>query len=156
MSKQFIKYKALLEGNTLTERDILNLKKLLNGYSRTSTTKEERDELQRIMYDHIDEHGGYELTAEQTKKGIDWLRDQWKTQRGIERKNNPFGYREEDVLEHFSRFLFEGFYDDTRAWDSDYHNYLPIWGVFGGNGSYFQYYMGRGTGYNGGLVQIIG
>lgn len=153
-SRQFMKYKAILEGDTLTERDILNLKRLLNGYSRTSTTEEERKQLERIMYDHIDDKGGYMLTPEQTEKGIKWLLNEWKTPRGVERKNNPFGYREEEVLEHFAHFMFEGFYDAGTY--SQYHNYIPLWGVYSKKYGYFQYYMQAGTGYNGGSVSIIG
>lgn len=156
MSKQFQKYKAILERDILTEREILNLKRLFNGYSRTSVTPEEKQQLEQIMYDHIDEHDGYNLTPEQTAKGIAWLKNEWKTPRGIERKNNPFGYREQEAIENFDHFMFEGFYDASRVYDRQYHNYLPLWGVYSTSGAAFQYYMARGSGYNGGSVAIVG
>lgn len=158
MSKQFEKYAAVIKSGTVTERDILNLKKLLNGWSNTSTTPEERKQLNDMIWDA----DGLKLTAEQTEKGINWLRNQWKTPRGVERLHNPFGYRETDVLENFSHFTFVGFYDDARVWnDNDKHNYQPIYDVFGkpdadGDTGCFQYYMARGSGYNGGSVEIIG
>jgi hypothetical protein len=157
-SRQFVKYRDIIKSGTVTERDILNLKKLLNGYSKSSTTPEERKTLNDMIWDA----DGLKLTPEQTAKGIAWLRNQWKTPRGIERKHNPFGYREEEILENFSHFTFVGFYDNANFYMSKdgYHNYQPIYDVWGklddGSTSCFQYYMARGSGYNGGSVEIIG
>lgn len=159
-SKQFVRYGSLIRSGKLTERDILNLKRLLNGWSRTSVTTEEKEDLNNLLWEQIDNEG-ITLTPEQTEKGIKWLRDQWKTPRGIERKHNPFGYREEEILDNFSHFTFEGFYDDANYYMSrdGHHNYLPIYGVHGkladDSTSSFDYYMARGTGYNGGSVEII-
>lgn len=151
-SKQFRKYKSIIDGGKITEQEVRNLQKLLNGWSKSSTTLEERDYLNDLIWNA----DGLTLTAEQTAKGIKWLRDQWKTPRGQIRKHNPFGYREEAALETFTHFTFVGFYDLARVHlDDGRHQYTPIWDVFGADG-YFQYYMARGGGYNGGSVEIIG
>jgi hypothetical protein len=55
------------------------------------------------------------LTKEQNKKGYDWLMDLWKTPKGKERKNNPFGYREQSVLEDFDQMYFMDWYAPGRS-----------------------------------------
>jgi len=91
------------------------------------------------------------ITPEQTKKGLDWLMNKWKTPRGIERKNNPFGYREESILETFKEFRFNSFHDNVNYTQSQMgmHNYQPIYDVIGEDGI-FQYYVELG------LPKIIG
>lgn len=158
MSKQFEKYAAIIRGDVITEREISNLKKLLNGYSATSTTITERKRLEIMIWAKYDD-GGLELTAEQTAKGIKWLLSKWKTPRGVERKNSPFGYREQETLEHFTHFKFLYFYDLSTAYQTraGHHNYQPVYGVYSTDApSNFEYYMQRTTGYNGGEVEIIG
>lgn len=92
------------------------------------------------------------ITPEQTQKGLDWLKDQWKTPFGVERKNNPFGYREEQIIENFDHFTFEGFYEmaNYEAVKMGIHNYVPLYEVHARDGSSFQYYV------NGGEVSIVG
>lgn len=86
------------------------------------------------------------LTEEQDLKGITFLNNLWKTPKGVERKNNPFGYREQAVLESFKYFEFAGTYDAGNR----YHSfYVPLYNCNGTEGS-FQYY------YAGGQINIIG
>lgn len=74
--------------------------------------------------------------AEQSQKGIDWLLDQWRTPTGKERKNNPFGTREQKVLENFSHFTLSGFWDDGNGY---HHNYKPVYTVHATDDSCFEY-----------------
>lgn len=46
----------------------------------------------------IEEKGIIEVTGEQSAKGFKWLYNLYKTPIGKERKNNPFGYRENGEL----------------------------------------------------------
>jgi hypothetical protein len=85
------------------------------------------------------------LTAEQNKKGIEFLLNLWKTPIGVERKNNPFGYCEQKVLETFENFRFIGFYD---AGNYSRSFYVPLYECNGEEGS-FEYY------YSGGEVNIV-
>jgi hypothetical protein len=87
-----------------------------------------------------------ELCEDQVKKGYDWLVDQWKSVTGKERKNNPFGYREQAILENFNTITFWGYYDAGNAWRS---YYLPLYLVSGDNTT-FEYYV------SGGEIHIIG
>ena len=83
---------------------------------------------------------------EDTKQGIDYLLNQWKTPNGKERLNNPFGYREQEVLENFEYFEFAGTYN---AGNYGHTFHVPLWNVIGRDGS-FQYYM------SGGEINIVG
>lgn len=115
----------------ITEREILLLKKRANAGEKEAAFWPEE---------------ALSMTPEQTEKGIAWLRDQWKTPRGVVRKNNPFGYREEEAIETFERFTFDGLYD---AGNVHHSFYLPVYTVHGKESS-FQYYV------SGGIPRIIG
>jgi hypothetical protein len=124
--------------NTITEKQI-------NLIGRRLNNEKPLGELSDLHNKAINE--GLRLSAEQERKGLDWLLDQWKTPKGKERKNNPFGYREEDVLENFACIRYDGHTDAGNAWHSWY---APIYTVIDKNDSAFQYYI------QGGLIQIIG
>lgn len=118
----------------LTEREILLLKTRLN--------RGEEVDLSSIY-----NSDGFAITEEQTKKGYDWLMNQWKTPRGVERKNNPFGFREEDILDNFYRFEITGFHNIGNR----YHDYYtPAYEVIAKDGRTFEYIL------KGGEISIIG
>jgi len=83
------------------------------------------------------------LTNEQSIKGLIWLRNQWQTPRGAERKNSPFGYREEKILETETQMYLVGFYDTARYRQRSF--YVPVYGIGG-----MEYYI------SGGQISIIG
>lgn len=87
-----------------------------------------------------------EVTRSQSAKGFAWLWNLWKTPRGVERKNNPFGYREEKILEEWNlradRAIFKGFFDAGNGWHS---SYVPVYEYAG-----MEYYV------LGGQINIIG
>lgn len=152
MAKQskFDEWKELFtKGEYITERQVLAFRKMLNGYSSSSITKEEKDELQDLLYNRDNQ---LKITPEQSEKGINWLRNQWKTPRGVERKNNPFGYREEDCIENFDHFTFGGTYNDANYYmaQNGLANHLPLYVVHAKDGSSFEYYV------SGGQVNITG
>lgn len=86
------------------------------------------------------------LTKEQNKKGFDFLYNQWKTPMGKERLNNPFGYREEAILENFTGFEFAGVYD---AGNFNRSFFVPLYNCCGNNNA-FQYYFSSGK------INIVG
>lgn len=116
----------------LTEREILLIKRRLNGKKMTLTQ----------FWDTIG-YEGIKITPAQTQKGLDWLNDQWKTPRGAERKNNPFGTREQDTLKTFQRFELADFHDASSAYN-DFKYYLPVYRVIGKKGA-FEYYVSGGN-----------
>lgn len=86
-----------------------------------------------------------EVTEEQSAKGYKWLMNLYKTPTGKERKNNPFGYREMNILDNYKgeRFQFVGFYNNGNRW-RDY--YIPIYSLCG-----MEYYVNSE-----GSIQIVG
>jgi hypothetical protein len=116
---------------TITEGEILLIKRRLNDGNYTE--KEVREALQ-------DSEGyvSYKLTPEQKQKGKEYLIEQYKSPKGVERKNNPFGYREMNALDNFEDISFEGFYDNSNAYTK---NYVPLYYVKGSDGSSFEYYI---------------
>jgi hypothetical protein len=137
----YLKRSVSTEGRVVSESDLKLWKNRLNAG--------------RIKYDDIpwpEDGEGFKLTAEQNKKGLDFLLDQWKGKSGKERVNNPFGYREENVLDSFKEFRLIDFYDDVNYYQTQagIHNYAPYYRVIGKDGDTFEYY------YNGGKVNILG
>lgn len=84
-----------------------------------------------------------ECTKEQSEKGFKWLKNLYKTPSGKERKNNPFGYREMNIIDNYNGELFEfkGFYDAGNRY---FHNYIPVYELNG-----MEYYVCGG-------INIIG
>lgn len=82
-------------------------------------------------------------TPGQSEKGFLWLKNLYKTPSGKERKNNPFGYREMNIIDNYNGELieFKGFYDAGRY---GFHNYVPVYDLNG-----MEYYVN-------GEIQIIG
>jgi hypothetical protein len=117
----------------LTERDVkLLLRRLYDGKISTRQLRE----------------GGYSLTPDQVEKGRKWLMAQWVTPKGVERKNNPFGYREQEILERFRTIRLADVHD-ISLYRSAFKNYVPIYECLGA-GDGFQYYI------QGGTISIVG
>jgi hypothetical protein len=117
----------------ISESEISLLKRRLNSGEKIDMS---------VIWD-----GEISITIDQATKGWNWLMSQYKTTSGKERVNNPFGYREIDVLEDKDHTLeFRGFYDAGRY---NFHSYLPIY-LACGAGTSFEYYV------LGGVIQIIG
>ena len=107
----------LLKGE-ITEKEILLLKKRANHGDKEAA----------MFYPSYDTE--ILVSEEQSKKGYAWLWNLYKSPTGKERKNNPFGWREINILEKSAneRFTFVGFYNaGNRYVDS----YTPIYNLGG-------------------------
>lgn len=158
----YIKTQELLNKNTLTYQEILNIKKRLNGYSKS---REDNTELE-----WKDE---YFVTPEHTQKGLEYLNrvcfkpslyEEMLEKTNKEDKANgvvddkylriscPLGCRELAALLTFDHFTFAGLYDASTYYQaqSNLHNYLPIWRCYGADGDSFDYYL------EGGNLVVIG
>lgn len=112
----------ILETGVISEKD-LNLLK-----SRLNHNLCEYEDIEPLFIDYV------ALSDEQTAKGVKWLRNLYKTPAGKERKNNPFGAREIDVLEGENiKIDLCGFYDAGRY---GYRNYQPNFCVYSAAGSF--------------------
>jgi hypothetical protein len=125
---------------TITERQVLLIGRRLNNQ------KELGEELQELLSKA--EEGEVKVTKEQAQKDFNWLMNLYKTPRGIERKNNPYGYREMSALDSgLDYFTYDGHFD---AGTYGFSWYAPIYTFVGKDGGSFQYYV------KGGQIQIIG
>ena len=100
----------------------------------------------------LDGEQTYVVDKDLEKQGYEYLKDQWKTPTGQERKNNPFGYREENILKDFDHFELREFYDTASGYaqQQGIHYYQPIWTVVSKSGDSFDYY------WTGDGIKIIG
>ena len=126
----------------LTENEIRLIKNRLN---MVQCSEKLAEETKKAFYDNMPEDG-YKLTEKQTQKGLSWLMDQWKTPKGKERKHNPFGYREQHVLENFKEFRLIDFYNAANYYQTQVgiKAHFPYYWVIGNDGSEFQYVMHSG------------
>jgi hypothetical protein len=92
------------------------------------------------------------ITNAQTEKGLKYLLNQWRGKSGAERMHNPFGLREQDILENFDHFELIDFFDDVTSFQNSagIRHYIPIYRVVAKDGGSFEYHMGQGR------VNIIG
>lgn len=125
----------ICEADEITEREINLLNRRLNAEGRDTLDYN----LRKNNYDLA-------LTDEQERKALAWLNNQWKTSTGKERKNNPFGYREEKILDNATDVTFVEFYNAGNGY-IDY--FIPVYRVYSNDGS-FEYYV------QGGEVNIVG
>jgi hypothetical protein len=130
-------FKNIMETNTITEKEINLIKLRMNNDKVDDFTQEAID----FIWDNSPQ-----LTSDQNKKGIDYLRNLWKSPTGKERTNNPFGYREQDALETFEYFELRGFYDAGNRYRKFY---VPLYTCVGAETS-FEYYI------SGGEINIVG
>ncbi len=120
-------YQEIARRGVITEREIITLKSRLNR-GKTEVLD-------------IFKNGYLNITPEQSEKGLNWLLNQWKTPRGKERKNNPFGYREQEIIEDFERFELVDLIDNGNAYFSAF---LPVYRVIDRAGNHFDYFVNLG------------
>ena len=114
-------YKA----GVISEKDILLLKRRLNNKS----------------FGDVRMPNEIKVSDEQKEKGLKWLRNLYVSPTGKIRKNNPFGWREMDVLECSNDKLeayFIGFYNNG------YNHYENVYKYTNGEKSFTYYVNGKG------------
>lgn len=140
-TKQQIALLASMNAGKLENQNQQNLIfKILNG-----SDEDLKSEIKAIFNDSNFED--FELSAEQSLKGFDWLKNLWVTPKGAERKNNPFGYREQSALENFDRITLKGYY---YAGNRYFTHYIPLYDVYAKTDYGFEYYVWNGQ------ISIIG
>lgn len=155
---KYIKTQELLDKDTLTYQEILNIKKRFGGYTKNKD----------ITYSEAEFKDEYNITQEHTEKGLEYLHrvafkpSKLKTQmeryekEGIldeaVRSNSPLGQREMYILLGFDHFTFTGFYDASNHYqiESGYRTLYPLWKCYDKDGDSFEYYL------EGGQMNIIG
>ena len=90
---------------------------------------------------------GIDLTSDQVKKGAKYLYNLGFTPKGNERKNSPYGAREEYIVKNLKDIVLLGSYD-AGGWTRSY--YIPLYEAIGKDGTTMEYYVW------GGKINIIG
>lgn len=139
------KYLAIIEKGIIEENELNAMFSFLNG-GRGNATQDEKKIIKAALWMRNDIDKPLLLSQAQNNKGINYLRGQYQTPNGKERKNNPFGFREVAVLQRFTHFELIGEYDAGNAYISFL---VPLYRVVGEGGT-FEYY------FSGGVVHIIG
>lgn len=107
------------------------------------STKDERNLINTTL---ANKENGTLLSEDQNRQGIEYLLNQWKTPKGVERKNNPFGYMEQEALNTFEHFTLRELYNSGNA---NRNYYIPLYEVHAGNCG-FIYHMNKG------IINIVG
>ena len=152
-----INSQELLNKDTLTYQEILNLKKRMTGYSKAPEKPSD--------FEWKEE---YKITDEHTAKGLEYLfRVAFKPSKLQEQKdrfekegilyealrsNCPLGYRELTILLQFDHFTFTGFYDASNyaQVQMGFRALYPLWRTYDKDGDSFEYYLEAGQ------MQIVG
>lgn len=142
-SKTFRRHMAQLDTGYYPEGYIQGLRRAMHNRDRkamgwstskafSGMTSEELDHLLERVYSETPI-----IFPDQAAKGLAWLMSKWKTPKGKERKHNPFGLREQKVLENFRRFRLVDFYNASTNLASFY---VPVYRVESLAGNSFDYY----------------
>lgn len=138
-SKIFLKYKGYTLKNLITEQEIIGLRKALNGFARTSLTKEERMKLIDLF---VNDGVKIKITQQQSVKGLLWLKNLYMSPTGKVRKSNPFDAEQLEVIENFSHWTFEGLEDlsyEIGRYHQEYQYLFPIYRIHSTDGRFFEY-----------------
>lgn len=128
-----------------TEQEILSFRKHIGFCSDQNSV------LKRELLYLINEKS-FNITEEQTNKGIQFLCNKAFKKDGSlrETKDFPFGSREIEVLRDFSHFKFVGVHYEC-GWDGSYQNTSPIYSVVSKSGQSFDYIAGAF-----GSIEVVG
>ena len=127
------KYFDLIKTGHMTERELINFRKAVNGSSRLPI-----EIVQDLLadFDAKATDKGIQLTAEQQAKGLAWLNRETFKLNGRVRKNPVLKQYERNVLQGFKKFTCVGLYDLST---NNYRHFMPIYRCVAKNGTYFDY-----------------
>lgn len=153
VNRTFKKYFEIVSNaEFIQEQEIISLRSWLNKKSSRGYgdfIQEDKDQAERVFDAFQNRETPLKITPKQTEKGLAWLLNAWKTPTGKERKNNPFGIREQNVLADFKSFELVDFDDRGRnGWSS----YLPVYQVTSHKHGSFTYTAGCWQGQENGLL----
>lgn len=136
-------YIKLSKRTKLSEKELNALKNWINN----KATRAERNEVLENIYETSSTMGAIALTSDQVAKGKKYVYNLGFTPKGAERKNSPYGMREEYIVKNLKDIGLLGFYD---AGNMFMKFYVPLYQAEGKDGSSMDYYV------SGGKINIIG
>ena len=131
-------YKKLAKQKKYSEKEMNALKNHMNKIDIRDAQK---------LNDIVANKDGTKLDKTQVAKGFKYLYNLGYTPRGVERKNNPYGYREEYIVKNPKTIELKQFHNDSRG---RYDNYQPYYEAIGKDGTSMEYF------YSGGKINIWG
>src|SRR5690606_22503058 len=138
-SKAFKNLVAALETGYLeSKKQQDHFFKVLNGRN---------EEAKEIVRTAFLKHGEIKLSYEQQKQGYKWLLNLWLTPSSKERKNNPFNYRQQNIIDNFDYVTLVGWHCPVASY---FAYYYPIYCVYDAEDDYFEYTC------IGGNIKIVG
>lgn len=146
--KTYYRYVALVQSKVWKEADILAFKMMLNrafNFGKTEACFDGRTRIQVgvELLEAVEHAEPYRISAEQTTKGLDWLRSKCFKRNGEIRdtKSRPFGYQEcqkiAGKMRKFSHWTFDGFYRDDNGYGHSF--FSPIYTMHAKDGKSFSY-----------------
>ena len=136
-------YIKLSKRTKLSEKELNALKNWLNN----KASRTERNEVLENLYETSSTMGAIALTSDQVAKGKKYLYNLGFTPKGSERKNSPYGMRENYIVNNLKDIGLLGFYDAGNMFTKFY---VPLYQAEGKDGSSMDYYVA------GGKINIIG
>jgi len=124
--------KEIFKSKSISEQEINLLKRRLNAGEKV-------EGLEYMIDDEIS------LTGDQNAKGKKYLKNVFRTPKGAERKNHPFGYREQEAIDSLKEFYFAGFHNPSFFGK----NFQPVYTAVGKDAN-FDYQLA------GGKLEILG
>ena len=116
-------YNEIASAGVITEREVLLMKRRANHGHASDVVS-------------IFSNGNLLITPEQADKGLAWLKDLWKTPRGVVRKRNPFKQREQRLIDTFDHFELVSFFNYGNFLVD---RYLPVYRLYNKFGHHFDY-----------------
>ncbi len=132
--KTYKKWKTRIESPTpWTEKDIIYFRKYLNGNGKYS------DELYELFYENMP-NGGYDITPEQSQKGIDYLRTKSFKKNGqpTTRALQIFTEYQLNTIKDFYEFKLTNLYDTSVYWGGR-PNLVAVYSCADSTGDCFEY-----------------
>ena len=120
----------IIEQDTITEKQIRLLSRRVNHLSTEKSYV--------FPYDSIE----LNLEPEQTKKGLNWLKNHAFTKSGAIRKTCILGVRELSIIENYQKITFVGYSEDILNYflHSKLYYYYPVYRVYFKT-QHFDYYV---------------
>lgn len=143
------KYEALKNKKQWDKQEILGVAHQLSGLDRGWKKDTMDEELKYILHELLasfSEGKTVDISPDQSKQGIDWLRKNIINAKGELRDNGMVrdaGFDEShgDIIKNFKKFELVGFHHDEQ-----HHTYSPIYRTISADGNSFDYSVSGGFG----------
>ena len=125
-------YTKLAKQKKYSEKELNALKNHMNRIDSSEAMK---------LNNLVANKQGTKLDQTQVKKGFKYLYNLGFTPKGVERKNSPFGYREEYIVKNPKTIELLQYHD---AGNRNFSFYVPYYEAIGKDGTSMEYFVSGG------------